>query len=132
MSNHPVNFFEIVSDDPARLRSFYSDLFGWRIQVDEDGYGLVDTGAGENGVGENGVGENGVGENGVGGGIGPKTSPEDAAVKIYMRTDSLEDTVARAQELGSTVYLPPMDLPGDYGRIAIVSDPDGNPVGLWS
>ena len=49
-----------------------------------------------------------------------------------MRTPALEDTIARAQTLGSTVYLEPMDLPGGYGRIAVVSDPDGNPVGLWS
>lgn len=117
MANHPVNFFEIVSDDPKTLQTFYTDLFGWTIEVDDDGFGLVDTGAGEQSVG---------------GGIGPKAGPDDAGVKIYVRTDSLEDTLARAEELGSTVYLPPMDLPGDYGRIAVVSDPDGNPVGLWN
>lgn len=117
MSNHPVNFFEIVSDDAPRLHTFYAELFGWKIDVDDEGFGLVDTGAGEDAVG---------------GGIGPKSSPEDAGVKIYVRADSLEDTIARARALGSSVYLEPMDLPGEYGRIAIISDPDGNPVGLWS
>lgn len=117
MSTHPVNFFEIVSDDPARLHTFYRDLFGWTIDVDDDGFGLVDTGAGEGGVG---------------GGIGPKVGPNDSGVKIYVKTDDLEGTVARAKELGSVVYLEPMSLPGDYGRIAVVSDPDGSPVGLWS
>lgn len=117
MSSHPVNFFEIVSDDAPRLHTFYSDLFGWKIEVDEDGFGLVDTGAGEDAVG---------------GGIGPKVGPNDSGVKIYVKTDDLEATLERAKALGSTVYLEPMNLPGDFGRIAVVSDPDRNPVGLWS
>ncbi|MEV7398161.1 VOC family protein [Aeromicrobium sp. NPDC092404] len=117
MTNHPVAFFEIVSDDAPRLHTFYTDLFGWTVETDEDGYGLVDTGAGEDAVA---------------GGIGPSMAPGDTGVKIYVRTPALEDTLAKAQELGSTVYLEPMDLPGGYGRIAVVSDPDGNPLGLWA
>lgn len=81
--SHPVAFFEIVSNDAPRLQRFYTDLFGWSIETDEDGYGLV-------------------------------------------------DTIARAQELGSSVHLEPMELPGGFGTIAVVSDPDGNPVGLWA
>lgn len=117
MSNHPVAFFEIVSNDAPKLQTFYTDLFGWQVQTDDDGYGLVDTGAGEHAVG---------------GGIGPSMAPGDTGVKIYVTTPALDDTIARAQELGSTVYLKPMNLPGGYGRIAVVSDPDGNPVGLWT
>jgi len=117
MSDHPVAFFEIVSDDAPRLHAFYADLFGWRIEIDDDGFGLVDTGAGEEAVG---------------GGIGPSMAPGDTGVKIYVRTPALEDTIARAEKLGSTVFLPPMDLPDGHGRIAVVSDPDGNPVGLWA
>ena len=117
MSNHPVAFFEIVSDDAPRLQAFYGNLFGWTVQNDEDGYGLVDTGAGEDAVT---------------GGIGPSTAPGETGVKIYVKTPTLEKTLAEARELGSTVYLEPTDLPGGYGRIAVVSDPDGNPVGLWA
>ena len=117
MSNHPVTFFEIVSNDAPRIQSFYADLFGWTVHNDDDGYGLVDTG---------------TGEDAVGGGIGPSMAPGDTGVKIYVKTPVLEDTIARAQKLGSNVYLEPMDLPDDYGRIAVVSDPDGNPVGLWA
>jgi uncharacterized protein len=38
----------------------------------------------------------------------------------------------RAEELGGTVLVPPTDLPGDFGRFALLADPDGNPVGLWA
>ncbi len=51
---------------------------------------------------------------------------------VHFKAPALDDTLAHAQDPGSTVYLPPMDLPGDYGRIAVVSDPDGNPVGPWA
>ncbi|WP_205474670.1 VOC family protein [Nocardioides sp. SYSU D00038] len=116
-SNHPVAFFEVTSPDAPRAQAFYRDLFGWSIEVDDEGYGLVDTGAGEDGVS---------------GGIGPAEAPEQAGVTVYVRTPDLEGTLARARDLGSTVHLEPMELPGGYGRIAVVGDPDGNPVGLWA
>jgi len=28
--------------------------------------------------------------------------------------------------------VPPTDLPGDFGKFAIFTDPDGNQVGLWA
>lgn len=117
MSTHPVSFFEIVSDDAPRAREFYTALFGWKVETDDDGYGLVDTGAGEGAVT---------------GGIGPSMTPGDTGVKIYVGTDDLDGTLSRAKGLGSDVVLEPMDLPGGYGRIAVVTDPDGNPVGRWA
>ena len=115
--NHPVSYFEIVSQDAPRSQEFYADLFGWSIETDESGFGMVDTGAGDDAVT---------------GGIGPSMAPGDTGVKIYVRTEDLPATIEKAKSLGSTVYLEPMDLPGEYGRIAVVSDPDGNPVGLWA
>ncbi len=48
------------------------------------------------------------------------------------RVDDLDAYLARAAELGGTPLVPPMDLPGNYGLIAIFADPDGNAVGLWA
>ncbi len=81
------------------------------------GYGLVDTGAGADAIG---------------GGIGPSSEPGERGVKIYMRVDDLDAYLARAEQLGGQRLVPPTDLPGDYGRFAIFTDPDGNQVGLWS
>jgi len=115
----PVAFFEITSSDPGRARAFYTELFGWKAEADPEmgGYALVDTGAGENAIG---------------GGIGPSTAAGDTGVKIYMRVDDLDNHLERAVKLGGKQLVPPTDLPGDYGRFAILADPDGNPVGLWS
>ncbi len=49
-----------------------------------------------------------------------------------MRVDDLDAHLDRAEELGGQRLVPPTDLPGGYGRFAMVTDPDGNPVGLWA
>jgi uncharacterized protein len=115
----PVAYFEITSTAPERIRDFYSALFGWSIEPDPtmEGYAMVDTGAGPDAVG---------------GGIGPSQAPGDTGVTIYVRVDDLEGRLARAGELGADTLAPPMELPGGHGRIAVVADPDGNPVGLWA
>lgn len=115
----PVAFFEVISPDHERAQKFYSELFGWTVSADPSmgGYGLVDTGAGEQAIG---------------GGIGPGSEPGDNGVRIYMRVDDLDAYLDRAEALGGTRVAPPMDLPEGYGRIAIFADPDGNRVGLWA
>ena len=115
----PVAFFEVISPAPERIQTFYGELFGWKVEAapETDGYALVDTGAGEGAVG---------------GGIGASQAPGDAGVKIYMQVDDLDAYLARAEELGGKRLVPPTDLPCDFGRFAILADPDGNPVGLWA
>lgn len=115
----PVAYFEIISDDAERARRFYTDLFGWKAEPDPDmgGYAMVDTGAGPDAIG---------------GGIGAAEASNPAGVRVYVRVEDLEVAVARANELGAPTLAPPMDLPAGWGRIAIVADPDGNPVGLWA
>ena len=114
----PVAFFEVISPDHERAQKFYGELFGWQVAADPamGGYGLVDTGAGEDASG---------------GGIGPSSAPGDAGVKIYVRVDDLEAFLDRAERLGGRRLVPPTDLPGEFGRFAIFTDPDGNQVGLW-
>ena len=115
----PVAFFEVISTEPERAQKFYGELFGWQVVAPPEmgGFALVDTG---------------TGEGAVGGGIGSSQGPGDTGVKVYMRVDDLQAYLTRAEQLGGTPLVPPTDLPGDYGRIAIFADPDGNPVGLWA
>lgn len=115
----PVAFFEVISAEPERAQKFYRELFDWQVSADPamGGYALVDTGAGEDAVG---------------GGIGASSEPGDTGVKIYVRVDDLEAYLARAESLGGKRVLPPTPLPGDFGTIAVLTDPDGNQVGLWA
>ena len=106
------------STDVDRATRFYAGLFGWQVAADPamGGYGLVDTGAGDGAIG---------------GGIGPSEGAGNG-VKIYMRVDDLDAYLDQAEALGGQRLVPPTDLPGDFGRFAIFTDPDGNPVGLWA
>ena len=115
----PVAFFEILSPDHDRAQAFYRDLFDWQIAVDPQmgGYGLVDTGAGEDPLA---------------GGVGPSAEPGEAGVKIYVRVDDLDAYLDRAEKLGGQRLVPPTDLPGDFGRFAVFADPDGTRIGLWA
>jgi predicted enzyme related to lactoylglutathione lyase len=115
----PVAHFEITSKDPARLITFYGELFGWSIgDSPTPGYSMVDTEAGPTAVS---------------GGIGATQGPDDpTGVTVYMRVDDLQGYVDKAVKLGGSLVVEPMDLPDDFGRIAVVADPDGNPVGLWA
>ena len=118
MSN-PFVHVELHTKDLGKAKKFYSELFGWQVAADPamGGYGLVDTGAGDGAIS---------------GGIGPSSEAGEKGVKIYMRVDDLDAYLDRAEQLGGKRLVPPTDLPGDYGRFAIFTDPDGNPVGLWA
>lgn len=116
---YPVAMFEITSPDQERASKFYAQLFGWGVQSSPgmDDYALVDTDAGPDAIG---------------GGIGPAQSGGSGGVKIYVRVPDLEESLARAEELGGARLVPPTELPGDFGSFAILTDPDGNQVGLWA
>jgi predicted enzyme related to lactoylglutathione lyase len=115
----PVAHFEILSADPQRAQAFYGELFDWKTSADESwgDYLLVDTGAGEGAIG---------------GGIGRPSSPGEPPVKLYVAVDDLDATLRRAEELGGTTLVPPMDLPEGFGRMAVFADPDGTPVGIMA
>jgi hypothetical protein len=113
----PVAFFDITSSDPTRIGDFYGELFEWAVGPEQDGYRMVDTGNGDGAVA---------------GGIGGTEEPASAGITVYVRVADLAATLAKAEKLGGATVVPPSDLPGGYGRFAVLSDPDGNSFGLWA
>jgi predicted enzyme related to lactoylglutathione lyase len=115
----PVASFEITSHNPGRFAEFYKELFDWNVTESPDpGYRLVDTGAGDEAIG---------------GGIGATQGSEDpGGVTVYLKVDDLQAHLDKAEKLGGATVVPPADLPGEFGRFAMFSDPDGHTVGLWS
>ena len=47
-----------------------------------------------------------------------------------MNVDSADDTIARVEANGGTVYVAPMDVM-EAGRMAVFADPAGAVIGLW-
>jgi len=116
---NPVAYFEIVSADPQRARTFYTELFGWStVDIGDPTYTMIDTGAGPDAIG------GGIGE--------PQRSTDPGGTKIYMRVPDLAASLERAEQLGGHTVVPPTALPGDFGSFAVLADPDGQLVGLWA
>ena len=107
----PVMHFEIHGKDAKKIQDFYSTLFGWNIDSNNPmAYGMVPGGDG-----------------GIGGGV---TASDDAPmVTVYVQVDDLAAALKKAEGLGATTVVPPMDVPGGPS-IAQFKDPDGNVVGL--
>jgi predicted enzyme related to lactoylglutathione lyase len=114
MSN-PVVWFEVMGQDADKLRNFYGQLLGWKFRTenplnDPTNYGFVE-----------------AGEGGIEGGIG-QIADDPGWSTFYTKVSDLEGAVDLAMSLGSRVRLPITVLPET--RIAVVSDPNGNAVGL--
>jgi predicted enzyme related to lactoylglutathione lyase len=105
-------WFDICSPDARRAQAFYQEMFGWPVNVLDDGYALI--GTPEEQVG--GIGQDGPDR--------PYTG-----IVVYFRVDDLDAALDRADKLGGGRRMDPVAIPG-RGRIAVFADPDGNAVGL--
>jgi predicted enzyme related to lactoylglutathione lyase len=119
-----VVHFEIIGNDPGRLREYYGSLFGWQFavgdtvsgSVSEPGnYGFVDGSTTGDGAGLNG---------GVGGGAGfaPKAI-------FYVGVDDVEAALRKAEQLGGTRVFGPEGKPGSL-VVGQFTDPEGNLIGV--
>ena len=109
-----ISHVEVVGKDGAALQNFYSQLFGWEFDTDNDfGYGNLD-GAGTNvSVGVGGVGEEG----------------QPGHATFYVEVDDLEATLEKAGSLGGQTVVPVTVIP-DMVTFALLADPEGNVIGI--
>jgi predicted enzyme related to lactoylglutathione lyase len=115
----PVVHFEVVAKDAEKLKSYYSDLFGWEIDSNNPmSYGMVQR--------EGNVNADGVG---IGGGIGPAPEGYDGHVTFYVEVSDVEAALAKAESLGGTRMMGPAK-PMDMVTIGLFSDPEGHIIGL--
>ena len=114
MSN-PVAWFEVVGKDGARLRRFYGELFGWKIDASDSAmdYGLV-----------------AAADKGIGGGIGASPDGGQGHVTVYVEVDDPKAYLAKAEKLGGKTVVPPTEIPAYHLTFALLTDPEGHVVGL--
>jgi len=111
----PVVHFEVVGRDGGVLRSFYSDLFGWKIDTnDEMNYGMVSQ-------------ESNGG--GIGGGIGQGPEGYAGHVTFYVGVPDVEAALAEAERLGGTRMMGPETVMEGI-EVGLFNDPEGHTVGL--
>ena len=115
----PVVHFEIVGKDADKLRSYYSDLFGWEFDSNNPmNYGVVQR--------EGNTNSDGVG---IGGGVGPGPEGYPGHVTFYVEVPDVEAALAQAESLGGTRMMGP-DKPMEGLEIGLFTDPEGHVVGL--
>jgi hypothetical protein len=118
-----VIHFEIHAENPERAVKFYTALFQWQFQK-WDGpmeYWLIMTGPKD--------------QPGIDGGLMRRMGPppsEGQAVNAYVCTvnvANLDATTTAVGNLGGTVVLPKMPVPG-IGWLAYAKDTEGNIFGM--
>ena len=118
----PVVHFEILGRDADKTQSYYSELFGWKIEPlpfeNPTRYGLVDRDGNTN--------DDGIG---IGGGVGEAPEGYGGHVTFYVEVPSVEGALAKAESLGGKRMMGPDQVP-DGPVIGLFTDPDGNTVGV--
>ena len=109
----PVLQWQLVATKPDELATFYRELFGWTISTKNAmGYRRVTTG-----------------EGGINGGVWPSPPNAHSFVQLFVGVPDVEKAVARAEELGATIIVPPTTLP-DGDTMAVLKDPCGVTFGV--
>jgi predicted enzyme related to lactoylglutathione lyase len=107
----PVVHWEIEAKDAELLRTFYRELFNWRIG---EGF-IMDIPAGIGGP-----------EPGPAGHI---RQSERSGVTLYIQVANLRVSLDKSVTLGAVIVAEPFDVPGGP-TLAGITDPEGNPVML--
>jgi predicted enzyme related to lactoylglutathione lyase len=103
--SHPIVYFEVAGPDGARLREFYSGVFGWEID-DSTTIAARSTG-------------------GLRGGI-----RQDPADKVfYVGVEDIHAALAKIEAAGGTIVLPRTVVPRVV-TFALFKDPAGNLLGV--
>jgi predicted enzyme related to lactoylglutathione lyase len=113
-----VAWFDLTTTNLTQSKNFYGKLFGWTFKPVQGTDLAVEINAGGTGIGT------------LRGADG-KISPFNGVA--YIQVSELEKSCANAKELGGTIAPGfPFNLPDGTGAIALVLDPTGHPVGLYS
>jgi len=109
--SQPVVHFEIIGTDPAKLRGYYGELFGWEFTVGDantekvsppGSYGFVEASA---------------------------TGPGNGINGIYVGVPSVAAALEKAESLGGKRLMGPEPQSGDFA-VGHFTDPEGNLIGV--
>lgn len=115
MSN-PFVHVELMSTDVGKAKSFYGELFDWKLEdmpFDGDTYTMVKVGEG------------------TGGGIMRNPMPNTPSMWLaYVDVKDLKAATSKAKSLGAKILKDTVEIK-DMGSFSIITDPTGAMLGLW-
>lgn len=113
-----VAWFDLTTSNLAQSKNFYGKLFGWTFEAVQGTDQAAEIVAGGISIGTLRIADG-------------KISPFNGVV--YIQVSDLESSCQEAKELGGIIPPGfPFNLPEGRGAIAIVHDPAGHPIGLYS
>ena len=111
------NWNELIASDEAAQKKFYTGLFGWTAEAfggDEKPYTVFKKG------------------DTMVGGMMKRPKPDAPSHWLaYVKVEDVDGVAARAKSLGGKIIVEPVDIP-DVGRIAVLLDPQGAAIGLYT
>ena len=113
-----IAWFDITTTSLPQSRDFYGKLFDWQFTPVQGTDQAAEIVAGGTPIGTLRVADGKITSfNGV----------------VYVQVTDLQASCKKAQELGGTIPPGfPFNLPDGIGAIAVVVDPAGHPIGLYS
>jgi predicted enzyme related to lactoylglutathione lyase len=111
---------DLTVDDAEKVREFYGEVVGWKAEpVDMGGYSDFNMTAPGSGTPMAGV-------------CHRRGSNADLPAQwlMYVIVESLERSVARCEELGGEVVVPPKGM-AEHGRYCVIRDPAGAVCALF-
>jgi len=107
---------ELNTTDPVKAKSFYGQLFNWKLEdvpMGEFVYTMINVGTG------------------TGGGMMKHPVPGmPSSWLAYVDVDDLRAATEKARSLGATIVRDVTEVPG-AGAFSILLDPTGAALGLW-
>lgn len=119
----PVVHVEIIGRDPARLRAYYTELFGWDFTTGGPVSAAVSA------PGNYGFTEETSNGTGVMGGVGGGSGYQPRAL-FYVGVPDVEAALRQAEELGGIRLMGPERSPGTELVVGHFTDPEGNLIGV--
>jgi predicted enzyme related to lactoylglutathione lyase len=120
--DNTIVHFEIPANDVQKLKQFYSQLFGWKIEKAPGPieYWLIGTVPTD----EKGM----LLRPGVNGGMYKRERPENKPVN-YISVDSIDKSIELVKTLGGKIVQGKQEVMG-VGWVAIALDPEGNQIAM--
>ncbi len=123
--DHTIVHFEIPADDVAKLKNFYGDLFGWKMEkvpgFESMDYHMAITVPVDDKMKPI--------RQGVNGGI-YKRQDKQTKFTYYVQVESADEYSKKIEELGGKITAPKMEIP-DMGYVVFALDPEGNAFSIF-
>jgi uncharacterized protein len=116
-TSRSIVWFEIPADDVERAKSFYGELFGWKIErfPGPMEYWHIDTGGSDDTPD---------------GGLLKRQNPGQQGITNYIGVASVDESAVKVEKLGGKICMAKTAVP-EMGYFAICQDPENNVFALW-